>query len=227
MSNELAPIKKAHLSTLTEEELPSEWKISDRGKEAIKIAASQRQLRHGLFASVPIVCKGIECAYAETCGILEMDLAPVGERCPLEIAHACDLYHMMCKELQIDEESIIDLQLIKELIDIEVVMERCDRTLAKDGDIMSSVTIGATVRGEAIISTEIHKAFDLKDKLARRKHEVLRLLNSTRKDKAQEDQGFIDPSTYASQMLAKAREIALRDTIVVEYEEEKVSAIEQ
>jgi len=189
--------------------LPPSWRLSDRGLEGIRLATGMAKTKHGLYASVPIVCKGERCPYINTCALDLYGLVPEGERCPVEIAEVIKMFEEYVTELGIDPESRVDLGLLKELIDIEVTLMRADHMIADDPAIIKDIDVAINDRGQRITRPEIHKAYDLKDKLNKRKHEILRLLNSTRKDKASDLERILDPSTYAAELIKRARANAI------------------
>lgn len=187
-------------------DLPPGWKISEKGKEALKMAQTMISTKHGLYASIPLVCKGSECPHVSTCGLDFYGMSPEGERCPLEIAKMNNLYNRYTNELEVDEESEIDLSLLKELIDIDITIDRADSLLAQDGSFIQEVTVSVTEHGHRITKPEIHKAAEIKDKLTRRKLDVMKNLNATRKEKARDKKVNFDPSSYAAELLKKGKE---------------------
>lgn len=203
--NQLIP-QENKLSKLSETDLPAAWGTSEKSKKAIQKSVKSSNVRHGLYASIPMICRGDECAYKETCPLFQVDEHPEGERCPLEISEILTKFDSYTKELGIETyDNIIDMTLIKDLIDLDVQISRADRKLAIDGDFIQMVTITITEDGDEIQNPAIHKAVEYKEKLLKKRHDVLQLLNSTRKDKAGDKLSItLDPSTYASQLVAQA-----------------------
>jgi len=79
--------------------------------------------------------------------------------------------------------------------------------LAIDADFIQEVAVAVTPKGFVISKPELHKAADYKGKLMEKRHKVLNLLNSTRKDKAGSKLTIqYDPSVRAAELLEKARE---------------------
>ena len=60
------------------------WGYSAGALESKKAAMTMLSTKTGLYSRIPIVCKGCNCPYGETCGLLEYGLDTVGERCVLE-----------------------------------------------------------------------------------------------------------------------------------------------
>jgi hypothetical protein len=192
-------------------QMPMEWKFSEKGHQALIIANQMANIKHGLYASIPMICKGPACPYAATCPLLAIDLAPERERCPLEISKIMKRFEQYSHELAIDEDNIIDMTLVKDLIDIDIQLIRAENKLAIDADFIQDVIIMITEHGDEITQPQIHKAVDYKDKLLKKRHEILGLLNSTRKDKAGDKLTIVlDPSSYASQLMSQAAEMKER-----------------
>lgn len=218
MSQEMTP-KSESLESLVpaRDTLPAEWKISDKGMAAVNLAARMASTKHGLYASIPMLCKAEACPYADVCPLVSIDMAPLGERCPLEIARILKKFDDYTEDLRIDPTngSVIDLTLVKDLIDLDIQIIRADNKLAIDGDFIQDVVVGISeATGEAITTPAIHKAVEYKDKLLKKRHEVLRLLHSTRQDKAGDKLTVtLDPSTYAAQLMQQAAELKKRKII--------------
>lgn len=185
----------------------SAWTKNPQAVAAIKRAAQLRQTKHGLYAAVPIICKAEGCPYAHSCVLVEEGIAPYGEKCPVEIAAIEDLFQRYCDHFQIEPEKndprdTVDIMMIKDLIDADIALLRCDNKLAWDADYIIHNTVGVTEEGEAITKQELHPLTEYRDKLIARKHKTLQLLNSTRKDKeGTKIQVTVDPSERAAEML--------------------------
>ena len=197
------------------EEMPKEWKVSERGMEAIRLAACMTATKHGLYASIPLLCKAEDCPYAQVCPLVDMGMAPKTERCPIEIARILTKYEDYTRELGIDETNIVDMTLVKDLIDLDIQIIRADNKLAIDGDFIQENVVGISeATGEAITNPAIHKAVEYKEKLLKKRHDVLQLLHSTRKDKAGDKITVtLDPSTYAARLMEQANQMRKRKII--------------
>lgn len=190
----------------------SAWTRNPKAVEAITIARQLRSTKHGLYANVPIICKADACPYAHSCPLLEMELAPYGEKCPIEIAAIEDLFNRYLDEMQIDPndtKNTVDLMLVKDLVDADIGLLRCDNKMAWDADYVIENAIGMTDEGEAITKKELHPLTEYKEKLIARKNKTLQLLNSTRKDKeGSKLMVTMDPSERAAQMLKVQQDMA-------------------
>lgn len=146
--------------------------------------------KHGMFASVPIICRGGDCAYKDVCMVSQTQRI-VGHRCPMEIAAILSRYEQWCMHFEIntvqdmiDSKDLVDATLIKDLVNVEVQMLRAENKIALNGDIMSKTLLDIDKKCQpyygTIVSPETEFLMTLQDK----KIKILNQLNATRKDKA-------------------------------------------
>lgn len=146
--------------------------------------------KHGMFASVPIICKGPDCAYKDICMVSQAQRI-VGHRCPMEIAAILSRYEQWCAHFEIntvqdviDSKDLVDATLIKDLVNIEVQMLRVENKIALNGDFMADTLLDIDKKCQPyfgkIVSAETEFLMTLQD----RKIKILNQLNATRKDKA-------------------------------------------
>lgn len=198
-------VRSEHINDLMSVELPDAWGSSEKIQKAIHKSIGRANVKHGLYASIPMVCRGEDCAYKDTCPLFIADEHPEGERCPIEISHILTKFQSYTNQLDVDQENIIDMSLIKDLIDLDVQISRADNKLAIDGDFIQMITTAVTEDGDEIQNPSIHQAVLYKEKLLKKRHDILQLLHSTRKDKAGDKVTVVlDPSTYAAQLMAQA-----------------------
>jgi len=202
------PVDKEGLALIAEV-----WGIDEQATQGISKANRLVNLKHGLMAQVPIVCHGSRCPYSATC-YLEPEQRPERGRCPIEIATILSLFDRYCEHLEIDQEDIVDLTLVKELIDLDVQLMRADHYMAARPEFVEEIPVFVTDDGIAFTRPEVSKAVEYKERIRKERHRILQLLNSTRKDK---DGGKVkkDPSSMAADILARARELGLYSVIEV------------
>jgi len=193
------------LSTeVSDVEMPSAWKLSDKGKAAISKAVKMSAVKHGLYASIPMLCKANECPYAAVCPLVADGEAPLGERCPIEIAMIITKYEDYATEFQIDETNVVDMSLIKDLIDYDIQLMRAENKIAVQGDFVEDVVVSVSESGQEITAPRLSQATEYKDKIMNKRFKILELMNSTRKDKAGDKMTIsLDPSSYASQLMSQ------------------------
>jgi hypothetical protein len=220
MSGKTGPKTEVGLQTVSRNLDPTAWTQNPEAVHAIEVAKRLRNTKHGLYASVPIICKSHACPYKESCMLYQMDLAPHGEKCPVEIAAIEDLFYRYCEDLKIDpgkSSNTVDLVMVKELVDLDISLLRCDNKMAVDADFIIQNVVSVTEDGEPITKSELHPVAEYKEKLLNRKHKILQLLNSTRKDKEGTKITIgLDPSERAAQMLK-----VQQDMKILEQDEEE------
>jgi hypothetical protein len=200
----------------TPSQMPSAWGSSSQGVTNRQLAASNVRLKHGMFASVPIICKGRDCPYFQTCYIPEHDLQ-LGERCPIEIGTIIERFDSYCDALAIDPESkldMVDAGIVKEIVDIEIMMMRADGLLAVSGNFIEEVIAIVSTKGQEYYAPQLHKAVEFKDSLRDRKMKLLNQLNATRKDKRSDQLSRNDPSSVAARIIAKVKELEKQGKII-------------
>lgn len=223
----------AKLTDMEKVDFPSTWKLSEKGIQAIQHGVAMHKTKHGMYASIPMICKAEDCQYAEVCPLVEMSAAPKGERCPLEISLILTSFEDYKTSLGVDPDNIVDMGLVKDLIDCDVQVMRAENKMAVDGDFIEEAVIGIDDEtGDPIIQKRISQASDYKERIIAKKHKILNLLNSTRKDKAgQKISVTMDPSSYAATIMEKVKEapigefVDFDDIVVLDMPEDDPSKI--
>lgn len=196
--------------------VPSVWKLSDKGKEVVSRAIEINRTEYGLYASIPMVCKGEDCIYAQLYPELHDGLSESGERCPVEVAMIMTRYESYTNELDISEKDAVDMSILRDVIDCDIQIIRAENKMAVEGDFVKDVVVGVNDSGVPVTQEQISQAAQYKDKIQIKRNNALKLLNSTRKDKAGEKINVVmDPSTYATTLLQGAQ----GETIEGEFEE--------
>lgn len=203
------------------------WNISDEQMRGMSRASRVVSTKHGMFSGVPIVCKAEGCPYKETCLIDEADRIK-GSRCPQEISSLLSRFEKICTELKITEEDAIDMGQVKELVDIEIMMLRCDNKIASNSDVLMESIKDVTKSGVTIYEWQADPAIELKLNLMDKHSKILKDLNATRSSKKEVGK-VIDPSLEASQLIQRAKELELSfsdidDELIIEadYEDETI-----
>ena len=223
------PKTKKGIEKVTKNLPKDAWDMSEKGKRAKAISDQLSTLKHGLYASVPIRCKEDECPYSEVCPLIKMDETSYGDPCPIEVSTIEDLVKRYMEEFEVEEGDIVDITMIRNLVDIDISLLRCNKKLAKDAEVVQNIVIGITEEGEPIRQPQINKAYDLQSRLIKRRQQTLRLLQGTRKDKAEAGKiNNLDPSSIISDMRNQLNEfkeekkntIDVTDSVEIEEEEE-------
>ena len=117
----------------------------------------------------------------------------VGSRCPQEAGVILSRYDQWCKHFKINfegdmvaEEDLVDASLIRDLVENEVQILRAENKIALNGDIVKQTLQSVDQRGNAYYEDAITPEAQYKLQLQDKRYKLLNLLNSTRKDKANE-----------------------------------------
>ena len=161
------------------------WGYSEGALESKKVAMTMLSTKTGLYSRIPIVCKGCNCPYGATCGLLEFGLDPVGERCVLETTMIEQKLANYTEEFGLDESSYTDWTMVKELINAEIMIERCMALMSQEGCAITEEFIG-TSEGSGIdyFRKEISKTQELYERNLKIKERILDTMMATRKAKS-------------------------------------------
>lgn len=201
--------EKAAMTKITSA-VPSAWKMSEKGLEAVRKGVQMYQTEYGLYASIPMICKGEECVYAEMFPELHAGLSEAGERCPVEVALIISKYNAYIQELDISPDDAVDLSILRDVIDYDVQIMRAENKMAIEGDFVKDVVVGVNDAGIPVTQEQISQAANYKSAIQLKRNKALELLNSTRKDKAGTKLTMVmDPSTYARDLLVQNKEVSI------------------
>lgn len=161
------------------------WGYSEGALESKKAAMTMLSTKTGLYSRIPIVCKGCNCPYGATCGLLEFGLDVVGERCPLETTMIEQKLANYSREFDLDESSYTDWTMVKELINAEIMIERCMALMSQDGTAIEEIFIGTSESTETdYFRRDISKVQELYERNLKIKERILDTMMATRKAKS-------------------------------------------
>lgn len=178
---ELAEIK-ARRNAL-EQNIGNVWGHSSLGLEAKKAAMTMLSTKHGMYAKIPLVCKAQSCPYSESCLILKYDLAPEGEPCAVETAEIEARYAGYSADFDIEVASFTDRALVSEIINLDIMIERCKALMSKEGVPIVDVVAGVDEDGNVLMRPEVSKSVEAYEKFTKKRNEIYQLMLATRKDK--------------------------------------------
>lgn len=209
------PVDQSLQTAVTQ--IPDVWGGNNAKVNLNTVKAQQMaSTKHGMYAGVPMICKGLDCPYRETCWIAAADLV-TGERCPIEIGTVMSLYEGYVEHFGIGDGDRVDQGLLKQLIDIEVMMVRADKKMASSPDLVRDVVDAINQRsGDVYQRKDIDPIMTLKSDLRKEHHRILSLLQGTRKDKKDTLLRGQDPSSTAAALLQKFNQ--MRQNRVIEAE---------
>lgn len=192
---------------LQERKAPSAWKLSEVGRSAVSRGVALFQTDFGLYAAIPMLCKGEDCAYATLFPDLHSGVIEEGERCPVEVSFIMTKYDQYIKELDIQPDDAVDMSILRDLIDYDIQILRADNKMVLEGDFLKEQIVSIDDSGKPIFREDISPTANYKDKIQVRRNKTLEMLNSTRKDKAgTKITAVMDPSSYATELLKRTLE---------------------
>ena len=204
------------------------WKMDPSISEEIKDIAMINSSAYGMFASIPIICKGSNCAYKDVC-MVSLGERILGRRCPMEIATIISRFEMWCAHFNIDisndfidSKDAVDASLIKDLVNIEVQMMRAENKIALNADFMHTTLLEVDKKCNPYYGEDLHPATTYLMTLQQRKDKILNQLHATRKDLAA-DRKLATPSDEAIKLFKQIKEMQMAndvDITDVEFDEE-------
>lgn len=175
--------------------------------------------KHGLFASVPIICKNQDCVYKNVC-MVSPSQRIVGHRCPMEISAIMSRYELWCRHFGldtsidvIDTKDLVDATLIKDLVNVEIQMIRAENKIALSGDFMADTLLDIDKKCKPYFGKDISPEVSFLMTLQDKKIKILNQLNATRKDKAS-DKRKDSASTAALEIFQKMKEMEHNKNII-------------
>lgn len=166
---------------LLEQNLTNIWGYSNLGLEAKKAAMSMLSTKNGMYARIPLVCKAKNCPYADSCILLKYNLAPEGEPCAKETAEIELRYLAYDKDFDLDNSSFTDKNLVSELINYDIMLDRLRALLAKEEVLVVDVVTGISEQGEEYTHPEVSKTWEAYERVEKKRNNVYDLMLATRK----------------------------------------------
>lgn len=182
------------------------WRLPEGHVDKVKSTYAVMNSTHGLFSNVPIICKGEGCPYIGTCTVNILDL-PTGYRCPIEIGAIMARFESYCQEFDVNERNSVDLGQIKQLVDLEVMIMRCDSKMAISADFIEETLKDVTKTGVPIYEKVVTQANQFKMTLIDKHGRILKDLAATRSSK-KDNGGGDDASKAASVIMKRIHEVS-------------------
>lgn len=196
------------------------WGITPAIIQEITKSTKIKASKHGMFASVPIICKGLDCAYATVCTV-PVQQRTVGMRCPMEIGAILARFNQWCAHFGIDisgetipDESLTDATLVRDLVNIEVQMIRCENKIAINGDFLGKTLADIDRKCKPYFETTVTPESQYLMTLQNNKIKILNQLNATRKDKASDKNTKDTPTGSAIRLFQQMQEAMKKKDII-------------
>jgi ribosomal protein L21 len=183
--------------------------FTDEQKAEVKAELVRpHRTKTSMFASIPMRCEGSKCVVADTCPLLKKNIAPIGNPCPIELNDVQTLMVGYMQELNVDSDNLVEVSMVRDLVDQEIQYIRKSRILAKEHFIQENV-IGIDDNGNPIMKKELHLAVELEDKLHKRRKDLRNQLMATREAKAKIGQGALDTAQVLANVFEQVAEVKI------------------
>jgi hypothetical protein len=183
---------------------PETWTDEQREK-AVDLVRPQKT-RTSMFSSIPMNCEASKCTFADTCPLLKENLAPKGKPCPIEMSIVSQFTAEYMEQLDVHPDNLVEVSMIRDLVDQEVQYIRKTKLLAKEHFIQENI-VGIDNNGMPILKKELHLAVELEDRLHRRRKDLRNQLLATREAKAKVGQTQLDSAQAISDILFKVQSL--------------------
>lgn len=180
-----------------ERNLSNTWGYSNVGIEAKRAAMSMLATKTGMYARIPLMCKAESCPYSDSCSLLPYNLAPIGEPCPIETAQIEIRFAGYEQDFNLDNASFTDKNLVAELINHDIMLERCKALITKEGVLVTDVVAGVSENGEEFYRPEVSKHWEAYERIQKKRNEIYQLMMATRRDNKDRDGNGDDSLTKA------------------------------
>ncbi|MFZ4104797.1 hypothetical protein [Flavobacterium sp.] len=191
---------------------PDEW--TDEQKEKAVHLVRPQKTRTSMFSSIPMNCEASRCIFAETCPLMKENLAPKGKPCPIEMAMVSQFTGEYMEQLDVSPENLVEVSMVRDLVDQEVQYLRKTKLLAKEHFIQENI-IGIDKDGEPILKKELHLAVELEDRLHKRRKDLRNQLLATREARAKVGQTQLDTAQAISEIIHKVQMVEIENNKLI------------
>lgn len=177
-------------------------------EEAKKIIGHMLNFKNGSTASIPVVCTGPHCPWASRCVYMQIGKPPLAKQCLVEINLMKQWQLNYLEQYEIDIDNMTELTLVNELVEVELLLHRCNLSMSLDSEEAGGVvnqTIGFDNQGNPVQQRQISQYIELREKLLNRKHKLIKLMVGDRQEKYKKEAALkmresTDPSSTMSQL---------------------------
>jgi len=173
-------------------------------RDSIREEMAPKKTRTAMYSSIPMVCKGNECVYAAVCPLVAKNAAPYNSKCPIEAAIVIEFGNNLMKEFGVDPANLVEVSMVRDLVDFEVQYMRAVKLLAQE-HFIQEVPVGVDAHGDVIVGKQLHQAVEYEEKILKRKERLLNAFLATREARTKAGQGQKDASVQIANLLDDIR----------------------
>jgi len=146
-------------------------------------------LSTGSTAAIPLTCAGQRCPFSETCPLHQIGQAPIGESCLFEVKLLQLWREQFVLEYDIDPESMTELFLVNELAEVELMLYRLNRNLAKPehAELVQDEVVAVSREGNTLTKRAVSAFLIAKETLLNRRNKVIKFMVGDRQEKYKRD----------------------------------------
>ena len=161
------------------------WGYSPSGYMSKALVSKHlNSVKSGLYAIYPIPCKQGKCPYGSSCLALQNNIEPpYGEPCVLETTRIENLIIEYSQQFKINSSSATDRIQMRELIQLDILMDRCQVLMAQNVDILQDIAAGMTDNGEIFTQPVVSRYYDAWERMSKRRQSIMDDMLATRKSK--------------------------------------------
>jgi hypothetical protein len=176
-------------------------------EQARRIHNHLQKMTTGSTAMVPIFCGGKICPFKDRCVFYKMGKAPLGKQCPEEVELIKYWVVTYVEEFDVDPQNFTEVAYANELAEIMIFERRLNMNIARaeNAELVINNTLGVDREGNPIVQKQISPFIDLKNKLAVRRSNIIKLMVGDRQEKYKKEAALkvkvdSDPSARMSAM---------------------------
>jgi hypothetical protein len=118
------------------------------------------------------------------------------------------------EQLDVSPENLVEVSMVRDLVDQEVQYLRKTKLLAKEHFIQENI-IGIDKDGEPILKKELHLAVELEDRLHKRRKDLRNQLLATREARAKVGQTQLDTAQAISEIIHKVQMVEIENNKLI------------
>ena len=179
-------------------------------QEAKKIHAHLQKLSTGSTAMIPLYCAGPQCPFAHRCPLVQINKAPIGRQCIIEVELMREWTLRYFEEYDVDPNNFTEIGYINELAEIEVLLQRLNMNLAKpeNAELVIDQIAHISHDGTPILQKQLSPFMEQKERLQNRRSKVIKLMVGDRQERYKKESALKvkmeqDPSSQMAQMRGK------------------------
>ncbi len=185
--------------------------FTEEQKQRVLELTDRENTKVTMMTAIPMVCKAEACEFKKICPLYAENLAPRGERCPIELRMLQHVQGDLMKDLDVDQNSYTEFAMIRDMANQQIQMWRINNVLAFDSFMQENV-VGVDQDGEPIMKKELHLGTDYEDKVHKRNNMLRKEMMANREQRAKAGLQALDASTTVANLVdSYAKTVAERN----------------